>query len=48
VPITEKNFENRIIVGEVMAKSLVSCYLTHGVEGSTLILEIPEFPYNTV
>jgi len=26
-----KNFENRIIVGEVMAKSLVSCFLTHGV-----------------
>jgi len=24
-----KNFENRIIVGEVMAKSLVSCFLTH-------------------
>ena len=28
----EKNFENRIIVSEVMAKSLVSCFsLTHGV-----------------
>ena len=27
----EKNLENRIIVGEVMAKSLVSCFLTHGV-----------------
>ena len=28
----EKNFENRIVVGEVMAKSLVSCFfLTHGV-----------------
>ena len=26
-----KNFENQIIVGEVMAKSLVSCFLTHGV-----------------
>jgi len=27
-----KNFENRIIVGEIMAKSLVSCFfLTHGV-----------------
>ena len=26
-----KNFENRIIVSEVMAKSLVSCFLTHGV-----------------
>jgi len=26
-----KKFENRIIVGEVMAKSLVSCFLTHGV-----------------
>ena len=24
--ISEKNFENRIIVGEVMAKSLVSCF----------------------
>jgi len=24
-------FENRIIVSEVMAKSLVSCFLTHGV-----------------
>ena len=26
-----KNFENRIIVSEVMAKSLVSCFLTRGV-----------------
>jgi len=26
-----KKFENRIIVGEVMAKNLVSCFLTHGV-----------------
>ena len=27
-----KKFENRIIIGEVMAKSLVSCFfLTHGV-----------------
>ena len=26
-----KNFENRIIVSEVMAKSLVSCFFTHGV-----------------
>ena len=31
-PLVKKNFENRIIVGEVMAKSLVSCFLTHGVE----------------
>ena len=29
--ISKKKFENRIIVGEVMAKSLVSCFLTHGV-----------------
>ena len=28
---SEKNFENRIIIGEVMTKSLVSCFLTHGV-----------------
>jgi len=27
-----KNSENRIIVSEVMAKSLVSCFLTHGVD----------------
>ena len=27
-----KNFENRIIISEVMAKSLVSCFLTHGVD----------------
>ena len=27
-----KKIENRIIVGEVMAKSLVSCFLTHGVD----------------
>jgi len=26
-----KKMENRIIVSEVMAKSLVSCFLTHGV-----------------
>ena len=30
-PIVKKT-ENRIIVGEVMAKSLVSCFLTHGVD----------------
>jgi len=30
--IVKKNFENRIIVGEVMVKSLVSCFfMTHGV-----------------
>jgi len=30
--LLEKKFENRIIVGEVMAKSLVFCFfLTHGV-----------------
>ena len=29
---SEKNFENRIIVSEVMAKSLVSCFLTHRVD----------------
>jgi len=28
---SEKKFENRIIVSEVMAKSLVCCFLTHGV-----------------
>jgi len=28
---SEKNFDNRIIFTEVMAKSLVSCFLTHGV-----------------
>jgi len=33
-----KKFENRIIFGEVMAKSLVSCFLTHGVVVN-LILE---------
>jgi len=27
-----KKIENRIIVSEVMAKSLVSCFVTHGVE----------------
>jgi len=26
-----KIFENRIIIGEVIAKSFVSCFLTHGV-----------------
>ena len=30
--VSEKKIENRIIVGEVMAKSLVFCFfLTHGV-----------------
>jgi len=29
-----KKFENRIIVSEVMTKSLVSCFLTHGVDPS--------------
>jgi len=27
-----KKFENRIIISEVMAKSLVSCFLSHGVD----------------
>jgi len=27
-----KKFKNRIIVGKLMAKSLVSCFLTHGVD----------------
>jgi len=30
--LLKKIFENRIIISEVMAKSLVSCFLTHGVE----------------
>jgi len=30
-----KKIENRIIVGEVMATSLVSCFLTHGVYSFT-------------
>ena len=29
--LTVKNFENRPIFGEVMGKSWVSCFLTHGV-----------------
>ena len=37
---SEKNFENRIIVSEVMAKSLVSCFLTHGVVCVFLILNV--------
>jgi len=28
----KKNFENRPIFGEVMDKSLLSCFLTHGVD----------------
>jgi len=35
-----KNFENRIIVSEVMAKSLVSCFLTHGVVFGNLFLAL--------
>jgi len=31
-----KNLENRLIVGEVMDKSLVSCFLTHGVVGTVV------------
>jgi len=27
----KRNFENRLIFGEVMGKRLVSCFLTHGV-----------------
>ena len=27
-----KNFENQLIFGEVMGKSLMSCFLTDGVE----------------
>ena len=33
--LVKKNFENRMMV-EVMAKSLVSCFLTHGVCNKTL------------
>jgi len=29
--LAKKN-ENRLILGEVMGKSLVSCFFTHGVE----------------
>jgi len=29
--LVKKNIENRIIVSEVMAKSLVSCFFTHGI-----------------
>jgi len=28
---SEKKFENQLIFGEVMGKSLVSCFLTHSV-----------------
>jgi len=31
-----KKFENRIIVSKVVAKSLVSCFLTHGVVTKTI------------
>ena len=31
IRLVKKNFEHRIIVSDVMAKSLVSCFLTHGV-----------------
>jgi len=30
--LSVKNFENRSTFGEVMVKSLLSCFLTHGVE----------------
>jgi len=30
--VSEKKFENQLIVGEVMDKSLVSCFLTHSVD----------------
>ena len=30
-----KKIENRLVFGEVMGKSLVSCFLTHGVVGHT-------------
>jgi len=35
-----KKFENRIIVGEVIAKSLVSCFLTHGDITATNIIRV--------
>ena len=35
-----KKFENRIIVSEVMAKSLVSFFLTHGVEDLDLFVQL--------
>ena len=35
-----KNFENRLIFGEVMGKSLVSCFLTHGVVKFTVIVVV--------
>ena len=31
-----KEFENRLIFGEVMSKSLVSCFLTHSVDSNLL------------
>jgi len=32
VSLSVKNFENWLIFGEVMGKSLVSCFLTHSVD----------------
>ena len=34
--MSEKDVENWLIFGEVMGRSLVSCFLTHGVVGYTL------------
>ena len=34
--LTVKEFENRLIFGEVMDRSLLSCFLTHSVEHLSL------------
>ena len=36
----KKNFENRLTFGEVMGKSLVSCFMTHGVQSAFLVTSL--------
>jgi len=37
-----KNFENRLTFGKVMGKSLVSCFLAHGVDFGPSIRDASE------
>jgi len=37
----QKNFENRLTFGEVMGKSLVSRFLTHGFDLVIVLLTLP-------
>ena len=43
----KKNFENRLTFGEVMGKSLVSCFLRHSVVAGVVVARAAAVPVAT-